>query len=250
MTLWQVRPEKAAEEFHEAGSPGWTTFMRQGGLAASLLHRKLLDHVPAAELASGGGRILEVGAGAGRIALELAGRTGMPSDACDVNGAAMSYLGAELPGTRCRKVEAAPPLPYADETFDALYAISFLPRLGEAESIAWLVEFARTLKPEGAALVSLRGPAAVALEARSALEGTSAVTVADLESAGMIAPAKPEGRLAAHSHAYVIDVFGRTLAVEAIYPGVVGAREDLLVLRKQLNSSTEAKMPDSPKHMP
>ena len=147
MTRWQARPETMAEEMHEAGSPGWAAFMRQSGVVAGVLHAKLLDHVSADGMTPGRGRILEFGAGIGGIALDLAGRCGMPSDACDVNGAAMSYLAAELPGTRCRAVDAAPPLPYADDTFDALYAISVFPGLGEAEGLAWLAEFARILNP-------------------------------------------------------------------------------------------------------
>ena len=57
----------------------------------------------------------------------------------------------------------------------------------------------------------------------------------DLERAGMIVTADPGGKepLAAHSHAYVTGVFGKILPVEAIYPGIVGAAEDLVVLRKR-----------------
>ncbi|WMS45361.1 class I SAM-dependent methyltransferase (plasmid) [Acuticoccus sp. MNP-M23] len=237
MTHWQAHPETAAQEMHEEGSPGWTAFRRQSGVVTAALHSKLLDHVPAAGMTPGTGRILEFGAGIGGVALDLAGRSGMPSDACDVNGAAMSYLAAQLPGTRCRTVPAAPPLPYADESFDALYAISIFPRLAEADGLAWLAEFARVLKPEGAALISLRGPAAVALALKSAPPGLPRVTVDDLERSGVIVAAGAAlpggGHLAAHSHAYVTGVFGKILAVEAIYPGIVGGNEDFVVLRKR-----------------
>jgi len=243
MTSWQERYEKApVEEMQRVGSPGWEAFVRQSGVITDVIHQKLLDHVPASGLAPGSGRILDFGAGIGRVALNLAARIGMPTDACDVNEAAMSYLSAQLPGTRCEATPYDPPLPYDDETFDAVYSISVWTHLPVETGLAWLAEIARILKPGGAALISLCGPVGVEMRGRHAPKGWPATLPEDLEREGVIFVSYGEAGqpgvsgdygLSAHSHGYVTGVFGETLAVEAIYPGIIDGIQDLVVLRKR-----------------
>lgn len=230
---WHARDaECSIEDRHAPGAPGWRLFMRQSGVVTSIVHQKLRDHLPVSVLTPGGGRVLEFGAGRGRITLNLRARTGQPSDACDIDGAAMSWLCAQAPGLSCAIIDAEPPLPYADAIFDAVIAIAVWRTLTADAGLRWLQETARVLKPGGAALISLCGPDYLAFAPKVDASLWDLPTPTDIKGEGTAAVRAGAFTFTAYSHDHITGVFGGILPVEAIYPGLLEQREDLVVLRK------------------
>jgi ubiquinone/menaquinone biosynthesis C-methylase UbiE len=55
----------------------------------------------------------------------------------------------------------SPPLPYPDDHFDVIYAMSIFTHFTEADQMAWLRELARVLTPDGMAVLTTSGETAM-----------------------------------------------------------------------------------------
>lgn len=223
-------------EIRRSGAPGWPALQREGEAAAAVLREKLIDHALPPDLAARGGRVLDFGAGSGSIALA---RAMLPTDACDMSEAAMDHLAAVLPGVRCVACGSAPPLPFADETFDAVYAGSAWCRLPPSAGLLWLAEIARIMKPGALALISVCGPDGVDRRRATARPGWTAIDSADLARLGAVFLPLDAGPLGftAYSHRTILDTFDPVLRVEAIYAGILADAQDLVVLRRPASPS-------------
>ena len=233
-------PEAPSPVLHRHGAASWPALERENADLAMRLGDRLLDHLapdgqPLADL-----RVLDFGAGAGAVAQALRQRLTIPSDACDRDKAAMERLAEHLPAVACRPHASTPPLPYADATFDAIYADTSWLRLPPSAGLVWLQEIARILKEGAVALIPICGPGGVRQFRKIARPGWHAVTDADLTRTGALhmpfGPASAAGDDAfgrtAYTHGHILATWEPIVPVEAIYPQAIDAL-DLVVLRRR-----------------
>lgn len=104
-------------------------------------------------------RILDFGCGAGRLlhALNLERRAGQSLWGCDVNAACAEWCRDNIDFATIDQTSLAPPLPYADASFDLIVAISVFTHLSRPLQLAWARELMRVLRPGGVALVTTWG---------------------------------------------------------------------------------------------
>jgi len=106
-----------------------------------------------------GGRLLDFGAGCGRVLQFFR----LYSDLCELHGAdvdaeAMRWCRASLPFAHFHALPGEPPCRLADRSFDAIYAFSVFSHLDEAAQLDWLAELARIARPGAALVLTVQGP--------------------------------------------------------------------------------------------
>lgn len=105
-----------------------------------------------------GQAVLDFGCGCGRTLLWLVER--FPEvrwHGVDVDAEAIAWCRAHFRGAAFETGRPLPPLPYADASFNLIYAISVFTHLNEEFQRAWAAELARILKPGGVLLLSVYG---------------------------------------------------------------------------------------------
>ena len=130
-------------------------FLFVGERAAADILRLLEVHGFAAS-----GRWLDFGCGSGRVARHFAARPEIELAGVDVDEGAVGWAARHLPGDY-RVTATEPPLPFADATFDVVYAISLFTHFDEASQFHWLAELRRVLRPGGALVASTHAPSLV-----------------------------------------------------------------------------------------
>jgi SAM-dependent methyltransferase len=100
---------------------------------------------------SAGERVLDFGCGAGAFAAELAG-AGADVVGVDVSAEALRRATGAHAGLQLREMAIGMPLPFADASFDVIWAGDVLTHI--LDLAAALSEFRRVLRPEGRLLVS------------------------------------------------------------------------------------------------
>lgn len=101
--------------------------------------------------------VLDYGCGCGRVLRQWRDTKGPRFSGCDYNPEFVAWVGANLPFVSAAKNELAPPLPYADASFDLIYAISVFTHWPDALQEAWMAELRRVLRPKGILLMSTLG---------------------------------------------------------------------------------------------
>ena len=105
-----------------------------------------------------GGRLLDFGAGCGRILQYFAVyASSCRLVGCDVDEGAMDWCGKHLDFAEFRPLPMQPPSPLASGEFDAVYAFSVFSHLPEALQRRWLEEIARITRPGAAVVVTVHG---------------------------------------------------------------------------------------------
>jgi len=129
----------------------------EGGLVSTTWIKSLLE--PHLDLANG--KILEWGCGPGRLIRHWPALLGPNCQiyGTDYNPQSIAWDRAHLPGIHFSENQLAPPLPFADSFFDAVYAISIFTHLSEAMHFAWYAELLRVLRPGGVLLFTTHGDA-------------------------------------------------------------------------------------------
>lgn len=103
-------------------------------------------------------RMLDWGCGCGRMTVHFLSDGRISAlDGCDIDGEAIAWCRDNLkPGTFAR-IDAWPPTPYSDATFDLVIGYSVFTHLDRETQKAWLAEIRRITAPGGLFLASANG---------------------------------------------------------------------------------------------
>jgi SAM-dependent methyltransferase len=104
--------------------------------------------------------VLDFGCGCGRVTRYFRDHAGEVAGS-DVSGDAVAWCRHNLPFARFETNGLAPPLAFADERFDLVYALSVFTHLTEDLQLAWRDELRRVLRPGGRLLITTHGRAYV-----------------------------------------------------------------------------------------
>ncbi|HEY6780652.1 MAG TPA: class I SAM-dependent methyltransferase [Thermoleophilaceae bacterium] len=113
---------------------------------------------------------LDFGCSSGRVVRVLA--AALPEldwHGCDPIPDAIDWARANLPGIAFENSPEYPPLPYADASFDAVFAISIWSHFAEGAALDWLAEMRRIVKPGGRLAFSTHGEQTVTHTHRAGL---------------------------------------------------------------------------------
>jgi SAM-dependent methyltransferase len=132
--------------------PSEQVFIEVGTAIFQAIEAKIQEYKPEQPIETM--EILDFGCGVGRVALPFFYKHRRPTACVDVMPEAIGYLRDVIPEAHPILGPFLPPLPYPDDAFDAIYAISVWTHLNPEAATAWLTEMARLLKPGGLALLS------------------------------------------------------------------------------------------------
>jgi SAM-dependent methyltransferase len=176
------------------------------------------------------GALLDWGCGCGRVlrhwrTLEHGGVHG-----CDINPKMVEWCNEHLPFADAKVNELSPPLPYAGESFDLVYAFSVMTHLSEELQREWVAECRRVLKPGGYFLFSTLGEYYVSRDRLTPDErrsfGQGRLVVLYERSAGSSLCS------AYHPPAYVERELASDFDLVSFLPAADDGRHDIHLLRK------------------
>lgn len=107
------------------------------------------------------GTMLDFGCGCGRVIRHWRHLETTQVFGSDYNEDLVAWCRRNLAFATFSVNDLAPPLPFDDETFDFVYAISVLTHLTEELGLRWMAELQRVIRPGGLLLVSTHGDAFV-----------------------------------------------------------------------------------------
>jgi SAM-dependent methyltransferase len=138
------------------GSTDPAGYLRVGRECWNDIERLLADSgTPASEFRD----ILDFGCGSGRVVrnIPLTGSRIGRVWGVDIDRSAIRWCARHLPGYRFDATPHLPPTPFADASFDLIFAVSVFTHLDEDMQFAWLGELRRLLRPSGRLVVSVHG---------------------------------------------------------------------------------------------
>lgn len=205
-----------------AGTADADWFLRSGRAA----YDAIVEHVPLAELDS----VLDFGCGCGRVTRWWHDFPGAVAGS-DLSEPAVRWCRSNLPFARFETNGLAPPLAFADASFDLVYALSVFTHLTAELQLAWRDELRRVLRPGGLLLATTHGRSYLPRLAdgeRAAFDaGELVVRWGDLPGTNLCSAYHPER--------YLRDTFAAGFAFVELEPE--GARgnptQDLVLLRKE-----------------
>ena len=101
---------------------------------------------------------LDFGCSSGRVVRVLAGAyRDVEWHGCDPIPDAIEWARANLPGIAFERSPARPPLPYEEDSFDVVFAISIWSHFAERTALDWLGEMHRIIRPGGRLLLTTHG---------------------------------------------------------------------------------------------
>jgi SAM-dependent methyltransferase len=101
--------------------------------------------------------VLELGCGCGRVLRYWGAVRGPEIHGTDYNPRLIEWCRRNLPFAHYRINNLYPPLAYADQSFDCIYATSVFTHMSEELQSVWMQELARILKPGGYLLITTHG---------------------------------------------------------------------------------------------
>jgi SAM-dependent methyltransferase len=100
--------------------------------------------------------ILDFGCGSGRV-IRYWRHLKAEVFGTDYNSESIEWCQQHLRFAKFSVNQLDPPLPYEDQKFDLIYALSVFTHLDESRQVAWMVDLARVLKPNGFLLITTVG---------------------------------------------------------------------------------------------
>ena len=129
-------------------------FIESGGVAA----RSITDTLARQNLRMDDfDAILDFGCGCGRVMRHWRGLHHAKLYGCDYNLRLVAWARTNLPFAQYAVNQLHPPLSYADQTFDFIYACSVFTHLPEELQFHWMDELSRVLRPGGYLLITTHG---------------------------------------------------------------------------------------------
>jgi SAM-dependent methyltransferase len=223
-----IPPARLRDRVH--GVPDVERFLSAGRRSQQRIERVLLEAGrPLASFSS----VLDFGCGCGRTLRWLEPyRETCRLHGTDVDREAIAWCAAQIPFARFQVNQALPPLDYADDGFDLIYAVSVLTHLDEPAQLRWLAELRRVAQPGGIVLLSIHGDGAHdALDdaQRARLDARGFVFVRTDRWKGI----HPDWyQVTFHTPAYVHEQFGKFFEVVKYVPHGLTRQQDFVVLRK------------------
>lgn len=208
----------------------WEFYKVSGEITARFLQDIIKKYFPANRPPDS---VFEWGCGPARIIRQLPALlgTGIEYHAADYNATTIDWCKKNIPGINFHRNELTPPLPYADEQFDFVYAISVFTHLSEATGLAWADELLRVLKPGGLLLITTNSNRAYEKELLPAEKR-------GYDSAGIVVRDKyKEGKkmfLAMHSPRYIKEKLLQQFLIEEHVPSSFPfMKQDYWIARKR-----------------
>lgn len=206
-----------------SGIPDYTVgdFLDMGRHCVQRIQDTLLGHgVAMQDLRS----ILDFGCGCGRTLRHLAHLKNARLHGTDYNPVLIKWCRPNLAFARFEVNRLDPPLVYADQTFDLVYAFSVFTHLPEVLQHSWMDEMARIIKPGGHLVLSTMPEVLLPDDdARSRFRDGQLVIV-NADGAGTNACA------AFQPYAYMEKKLARAFKILEFIPGGVG--QDVWLLRR------------------
>jgi SAM-dependent methyltransferase len=140
--------------YQTAGTVSPAAYVESGRMTAESIWTTLAGH--GADLKRVGA-LLDFGCGCGRVTRAWSGMPGVDVHGCDYNARLVAWCARNLPFGTFVVNGLAPPLPYSDERFGFVYAISVFTHLPEDLQTAWLAELRRVTRPGGLLLLTTHG---------------------------------------------------------------------------------------------
>ena len=176
------------------------------------------------------GSILDLGCGCGRIMRHWNDLAGPALHGCDYNPHLVAWCTEHLPFADFAVNPLEPQLPFEDEQFGLVYAISVFTHLDAPLQVPWIAEVTRVVRPGGWALVTVNGADRAAKQLKP--ESQDRFRAGEL----VVRRARSSGTNACavfHPESYVRAVLGRELeTVELVAGGAEDVRQDLVLFRK------------------
>lgn len=245
--------------------PPYTDRIRTGGNSIRDYYESgLKTYAPIATMALAegveldeGARVLDFGCGVARQLLHFT-RYYPKCEfyACDVSESAVKFIKDEYPEVKAYVNNFQPPLQYEDGFFELVYSVSIFTHLNLEDHDRWLAELSRITRIGGLCMVTTEGHSALRIVRAQRPTVWGGVNDTSLDSEGFIYREYPdfalekklEGRLPAGSKFVGIDsTYGNMFIspkyirerypafgfeIVAIVPGIIGQRQDLVVLRR------------------
>ncbi len=194
-----------------------------------------------------GTAVLDFGCSSGRVVRALAaGYPDVEWRGCDPIGDAVTWAQENLPGIEFANSPEHPPLPYADGSLDAVYAISIWSHFNAPAATAWLEEMRRLIKPGGLLLLTTHGPQTIThdrgtrrrseeqlSEIAAALDKDAFWYAAEFGPAGDYGVTDPDWGTAFMTAEWLLDAVTPQWKVVATAPGRVEDNQDLYVLERR-----------------
>ena len=104
--------------------------------------------------------ILDFGCGCGRLARMFKGHLGHIAG-CDIDSRHVEWVNNNLPFMKAKLSKVVPPIPYADNEFEAVISISIFTHLTERSQDQFLAELHRVCRPDGRLFLTVHGQRAL-----------------------------------------------------------------------------------------
>lgn len=178
--------------------------------------------------------ILDFGCGCGRTLRSFAELSNSHHlYGSDFDAEAINWCKENLRFARFDVNTPLPPVTYASNKFDLIFALSVFTHLNEDYQFRWLSELRRTLRPGGILIISVHG--------RHYIDALPPDQMADVERHGFLflegdywKGIFPEWyQNAFHTREYILEKYGRDFAVLGYLPQGLGNRQDIVIVQKR-----------------